>query len=527
MTLPRRDHLTGRPVLEPQPSMAHKKAARTQAHRAAQPKATRSVTMIRQGARFEVDIPVVESRFLVNFREPSTDVPGLVQTDDGIVYLVLPDGTRQALSEGGGSGLPPQWTADDASGAVTGTAEGDTVLTLTGGVAGDGMALVVNYSSGLNGLLVGDDTSFFAQGRLGTVDSPTGGEAQVKGGDGAVNGGGGQVSIEGGGTAAGPGGAAAGGNVNVTAGDGSGDQEGNDGGDVNITAGERGSGGTDGRTTIYHARNNEKAIGTNTDGDGDAGIYGRRNSDASQGAYVIAGPADGDDIGGTLIMQGGQSTVDNGGDVYISGGYSQDDAAGNVDIIGGPGGVTPGRVRILHSNTDQIALGTNTDSDGDAGVYGRRDDGENGYGGSFIAYAYEQEQPDSGGPAYMQGGFSTLSNGGGANIQGGSSGNDNGNGGTVDIRAGSGGNVTGIGGNVDMRPGEGDTLGAILIRDSQGNEVIKISDVSQMGFFGENPKVQQTVDGALSTVADAPAKAVLTSIIAALTSYGLTIDGTT
>lgn len=51
-----------------------------------------------------------------------------------------------------------------------------------------------------------------------------------------------------------------------------------------------------------------------------------------------------------------------------------------------------------------------------------------------------------------------------------------------------------------------------------------------LAFFGGTERAQQTITGALSTVADAPAKAVLTSIIAALcaaTGYTLCADGTT
>lgn len=52
-------------------------------------------------------------------------------------------------------------------------------------------------------------------------------------------------------------------------------------------------------------------------------------------------------------------------------------------------------------------------------------------------------------------------------------------------------------------------------------------DGSTAGFFGTAPATKQAVTGALSTVLDAPAKAVLTSIIAALTAYGLTTNSTT
>jgi hypothetical protein len=47
------------------------------------------------------------------------------------------------------------------------------------------------------------------------------------------------------------------------------------------------------------------------------------------------------------------------------------------------------------------------------------------------------------------------------------------------------------------------------------------------GFFGATPVARQTITGALSAVADAPAKAVLTSIIAAGVNLGLFTDGTT
>lgn len=52
----------------------------------------------------------------------------------------------------------------------------------------------------------------------------------------------------------------------------------------------------------------------------------------------------------------------------------------------------------------------------------------------------------------------------------------------------------------------------------------------QLNFFSSTGAVQQTVAGALSTVVDPAAKAVLTSLIAALgasAGYGLVIDGTT
>lgn len=52
-------------------------------------------------------------------------------------------------------------------------------------------------------------------------------------------------------------------------------------------------------------------------------------------------------------------------------------------------------------------------------------------------------------------------------------------------------------------------------------------DGTTIGFFTAAPTTKQAVTGALSTVLDAPAKAVLTSIIAALVAYGLVTDSTT
>lgn len=77
------------------------------------PTATRTVRLRRNGILFDVETPVVESRFIPNFRETSTDAPGLVLTDDGTVYLVLPDGSRVALTGGGGGGSWPTFTQLD------------------------------------------------------------------------------------------------------------------------------------------------------------------------------------------------------------------------------------------------------------------------------------------------------------------------------------------------------------------------------------------------------------------------------
>lgn len=64
-------------------------------------------------------------------------------------------------------------------------------------------------------------------------------------------------------------------------------------------------------------------------------------------------------------------------------------------------------------------------------------------------------------------------------------------------------------------------------QDTGNNTLIEVDATAKLGFFNAAPVVQQQVTGALSTVADAPAKAVLTSIIAKLVALGLITDGTT
>lgn len=60
-----------------------------------------------------------------------------------------------------------------------------------------------------------------------------------------------------------------------------------------------------------------------------------------------------------------------------------------------------------------------------------------------------------------------------------------------------------------------------------GDVELGTDGTSTLGFYGGGPDTQQEITGALSTVIDAPAKAVLTSIIAALVATGLVTDGTT
>jgi hypothetical protein len=60
-----------------------------------------------------------------------------------------------------------------------------------------------------------------------------------------------------------------------------------------------------------------------------------------------------------------------------------------------------------------------------------------------------------------------------------------------------------------------------------GTTALGNAGTDTLAFYGHAGATQQAVTGALSTVADAPAKAVLTSIIAALVASGLVTSGTT
>lgn len=72
------------------------------AERRSDPAPTRIVRVRRNGVLFDVEYPTVESRLVPNFREATTDNPGVVLADDGTTYVVLPDGTREPLPGGGG-----------------------------------------------------------------------------------------------------------------------------------------------------------------------------------------------------------------------------------------------------------------------------------------------------------------------------------------------------------------------------------------------------------------------------------------
>lgn len=55
----------------------------------------------------------LERRFQTGFRTVDKDTPGLVEEDDGTVWLVDPDGTRHQLPGGGGDGCEYLTCADD------------------------------------------------------------------------------------------------------------------------------------------------------------------------------------------------------------------------------------------------------------------------------------------------------------------------------------------------------------------------------------------------------------------------------
>jgi hypothetical protein len=101
------------------------------------------VVRVRVGERVVlVETPTVETRFTGTYRDPSTDVPGLVMTDDGVCYLVNPDGTRSPVGTGGGS-LPTGWTesGDPANvnthgGFIIGSDGGTGVMNLSGASLG-------------------------------------------------------------------------------------------------------------------------------------------------------------------------------------------------------------------------------------------------------------------------------------------------------------------------------------------------------------------------------------------------------
>jgi len=72
-----------------------------------------------------------------------------------------------------------------------------------------------------------------------------------------------------------------------------------------------------------------------------------------------------------------------------------------------------------------------------------------------------------------------------------------------------------------------DATTAALTPGTPGDDVLFCNDGAISGFSTIVPNSVPAITGALSTVIDAPAKAVLTSIISALTTLGLATDSTT
>lgn len=96
---------------------------------------------------------------------------------------------------------------------------------------------------------------------------------------------------------------------------------------------------------------------------------------------------------------------------------------------------------------------------------------------------------------------------------------------TVQAQSASG--TSSIGGALQLKPGTGTGAnGAVNIMEAGGNTKIRVTSTG-IGFYNHSAAAQQAITGSLSTVADAPAKAVLTSIINALVATGLVINSTT
>jgi hypothetical protein len=68
--------------------------------------------------------------------------------------------------------------------------------------------------------------------------------------------------------------------------------------------------------------------------------------------------------------------------------------------------------------------------------------------------------------------------------------------------------------------------GSAKLQDGAGNTVVEAGDGGKLALFGGTPGAKATITGALSSVTDANAKNVLTSIIAALTAITAATDGT-
>jgi hypothetical protein len=208
-------------------------------------------------------------------------------------------------------------------------------------------------------------------------------------------------------------------------------------------------------------------------------ISGGNAQTGEEGAYAnwgggSAGTAGDLDIGGGEAVEGGNVRIRGGGGVA---------GGGDVTIQPGPVGAL-----TLYAFDAQSGIQINTD--------GRID-------------VVASSKIDANGSAVsLRGGASVVAAGGAVEIIGGSSTGD-------------------AGGNVTISGGAGDTSdGSVFLLDAQSNIIFQVDDQA-LGFFSQSPVGKQTVTGALSTVADAAAKNVLTSLLSALVQYGLAIDGTT
>jgi hypothetical protein len=128
--------------------------------------------------------------------------------------------------------------------------------------------------------------------------------------------------------------------------------------------------------------------------------------------------------------------------------------------------------------------------------------------------------------------------------------------GDILVQGGAGDLSGGVGASIVLQPGAGDTNGTLAVDYANGDVAVQVAGQLQLfglgadpgqwgvqldggttiinedpaqalGFFGDSGASRQTITGALSTVADAAAKDVLTAIVTALNAYGFAIDGTT
>jgi hypothetical protein len=353
------DPVTGRVLpTSPMTPQAEKKAARHADAKEAV--GTRTVRLMQAGTVFEIDTPVVESRYLGNYREPSTDLPGIVQTDDGLVYLIAPDGTRTLLGSGGGgsqtlSQVLMQGNDPDGApiqGATVGTDYG-AALSIAG--AGAGAGGVARLLGGPGTAVGGTGGAASIEGgysgdanRPGTVtaygansDGLGGGQVSVLGGDGDVGRSGGSPLMQGG-RSNGVGSPDSGSGGYVVA---NGGQATGEGGHTYLSGGSGGAGKRGGDVSLSSGtgdgNNDSGAIITAYGGDGQ-GTTGA--VDAQGGSSYNAGGGN----GGEITLDGG---VSGGGQAHLQGGAGASGASGGSVLLhggAGDGGIHDGaRIELL------------------------------------------------------------------------------------------------------------------------------------------------------------------------------------